>query len=599
MKKSGIILFFVFMYRCVSAQYCGSPDTLGCNLLAVPDSVGLYPAPDSFPPLLNNFLTAATIQFRNFDTLLFGSQVLPVYSLTWDTIENLPPGLCWSTDKANNTYGRGEAGCIHIRGLACGPTGQYKLSTLVTVDIGIPVETAGDPGGLGYLVRLENPGDAVVPLDGAQTDSMPFIPYGGICQNLAPLTVSLGGDQTVCQGSVVTFNPVVSGGQPPYTYQWQYTGSSIVCPSCVNASSTVTVNSTYILVATDAGGEYGSDTVQYTVTGSAYNFQISAPEPSTFCGGGTVTITGHAIDSVGLQWYNGSSLLSGDTNSVLTVSDVSGTYYLVYTEAGVCQATSNVISLVFYDTTAVTITSLNSDTFCVGGATTLVANAIGTGLSYAWMANDSNLNYTNAALSANSAGYYRVIVTNGAGCRDTSLGVLLVASPNLPPIVAYTQFSNDTVCNNASEIVLTGGQPTGGYYSGSGVTDTLFNPFAATVGPNFIYYSYTDSTGCGNFAFDTIDVLLCTDISDISDATTAKIFPNPVSDEVTIQSGLLALSGVSVSLYNIAGQLIPVTYLRRGTEQISLNTSALPAGWYWVQLIAKGLVGGNKFIKTD
>ena len=599
MKKLSIILFFVCIYRCVSAQYCGSPDTLGCNSLSIPDSVGLYPSPDSFPPLLNNFLTAATIQFRNFDTLLFGSQVLPVYSLTWDTIENLPPGLCWSTDKVNNTYGRGEGGCIHIRGLACGPTGQYKLSTLVTVDIGIPVETDGDPGGLGYKLRLENPGDAIVPLDATQTDSMPFIAYGGVCQNLAPLTVNLGGDLTVCQGSIVTFNPLVSGGQPPYTYQWQYVGSNIVCPSCVNASSTITVNSTYILVATDAGGKYGSDTVQYTVTGTAYNFQISAPEPSTFCGGGTVTITGNAIDSVGFQWYNGASVMGGYTSPVLTVSNVSGAYYLIYTEPGVCQATSNIINLVFFDTTFVTITSLNSDTFCVGGATTLVANANGTGLRYAWMADGTSLNYTSASLSANNAGYYQVIVTNGAGCADTSSGVLLVASPNLPPPVTYSQFSNDTVCNNASEIVLAGGQPTGGYYSGSGVTDTLFNPFAATIGLNLIYYSYTDSTGCGNFAFDTIDVLLCTGISDINETTTTRIFPNPVSDEVTIQSGLLALAEVSVSLYNITGERIVVNYLRRSTEEISLNTNSLAAGWYCVQLKAKGLVSSSKFIKTD
>jgi hypothetical protein len=147
--------------------------------------------------------------------------------------------------------------------------------------------------------------------------------------------------------------------------------------------------------------------------------------------------------------------------------------------------------------------------------------------------------------------------------------------------------------------VLAGGQPTGGYYSGSGVTDTLFNPFAATIGLNLIYYSYTDSTGCGNFAFDTIDVLLCTGISDINETTTTRIFPNPVSDEVTIQSGLLALAEVSVSLYNITGERIVVNYLRRSTDEISLNTNSLAAGWYCVQLKAKGLVSSSKFIKTD
>ena len=597
-KKSilAILLLSFFFYRS-SAQYCGSPDTVTCNATGISDTAGLYPSPIDFPPLLNNFLTNTTIYFRNFDTIFFGNQVLPVYSLKWDTIQNLPPGLCWSTNKTNNTFNRAEAGCIHIRGLACGSTGQYKLSTLVTVDIGIPVETDGDPGGLKYFLRLQNPGDAMVEVDTTQKDSVPFIPYGGGCQNLTPLVVSLGADQTVCAGSIVTFYPQVSGGQTPYTYYWQYSGGSITCPSCENASSTVNQNSTFILKVTDASGAYGYDTINYTVTGTAFNFAVSATQPTTFCGGGSSTITSNAAGGLIYQWYNGNNAIAGETSASLNVIDSTGAYYLVYNEGSVCRATSNIVHLTFFDTTAVTITSLGSDTFCVGGSVSLIANAMGNGLSYNWLLNDSSLGNTSPAIALSNQGFVRVAVTNLAGCIDTSAGVLVVASPNFPPFVSYSQFADDTLCNNAQVITLAGGQPAGGYYSGYGVTDTFFNPANSHAGLNLVYYTYTDNTGCGNSVYDSVYVLICTGISETVAGRTIRLYPNPALDEVIIESEQFSEPTSNVLLYDVTGRAIG-TYCKLNTDQSRIfDIHNLSPGCYWFAITINGNRTCKQFIK--
>jgi hypothetical protein len=598
-KKTVVLIFSFCVFQCASAQYCVLPDSFTCVTAGVPDSPGLYPPADSFPSFYNNFLSSEIIHFRNFDTILFGNEVLPVYSLRWDTIENLPQGLCWSTDRINNTYGTGEAGCIHIGGLACGPTGQYKLSTLVTVDIGIPVETDGDPGGLKYFLRLQTYGAPDIPVDTTQTDSMPFISYGGICQTLTPPVVSLGADQTVCAGSIVTFNPVVSGGQPPYTYLWQSTGNTIICATCANPSVMVTQNSIYVLKVTDASGGFGLDTVNYAVTGTSYNFQITATQPYVFCGGGIVTVSASPNDSVSFQWFNNGVSLAGETGNTLTVTDTSGAYDLVYTEAGICQATSNFIHLLFFDTTAVSIASAGSDTICVGGAVTLLANALGTGLNYVWLANDSNLNYPATSLSVVNAGAYQVVVTNAEGCVDTSSAVLVVASPNLPTTLSYSQFVDDTVCNNASTIMLSGAQPDGGYYSGTGVSGGMFNPFAANAGLNFVYYNYTDSTGCGSSVYDTIVVLLCTDIKEVGVLADIELYPNPGSERITVQSDVLTRADVTVAVFDIAGKRLLVGYQRVGGDKISLDINSLASGSYLVQLLLEGRQVSGRFVKIE
>jgi hypothetical protein len=598
-KKPGVIIFFVFVFHGVSAQYCVPRDSFICVAAAVPDSAGLYPPVDSFPSFYNNFLTSATLQFRNFDTILFGTEVLPVYSLTWDTIENLPPGLCWTTSEANNTFAQGAAGCIHFSGLACGPTGQYKLSTLVTLDIGVLVETDGDPGGLGYMVRLQNYDSTNIPVDTTQTDSMPFIPYGGICQTLTPPVVSLGGDQTVCAGSIVTFNPVVTGGQPPYSYLWQSAGSIIICSTCANPSVAMDLDSKYLLKVTDASGGFAYDSVLYTIAGTAYNFQVTATEPDIFCGGGTAAISANPNDSVSFQWFGNGNSLAGETNRMLTVTDSSGAYYLVYTEAGICQATSNIINLLFYDTTAVSILSGASDTICIGAAVTLSANAVGNGLSYGWLVNGSNLNYPAISLSANSGGSYQVMVTNAVGCTDTSVAVLVVASPNLPPALTYDQFIDDTLCNNAVAITLSGAQPAGGYYSGTGVSNGIFNPFAANAGPNFVYYNYTDSTGCGNSVFDTIVVLLCTGIQEVDVQDDITLYPNPGVEQLTVESDILKRADARFFVFDITGKRLAVSYKRIGNNKITLDISTLSPGCYLVQLSVDGEELSRRFVKME
>ncbi|HQG73007.1 hypothetical protein, partial [Tenuifilum sp.] len=47
-------------------------------------------------------------------------------------------------------------------------------------------------------------------------------------------------------------------------------------------------------------------------------------------------------------------------------------------------------------------------------------------------------------------------------------------------------------------IALDGGSPTGGVYSGNGVSGSTFDPAAAGAGTHTITYTYTDGNGCVN-----------------------------------------------------------------------------------------------------
>jgi hypothetical protein len=170
MKKVIFTLFSATMlFAGANAQYCGNSGSTVCTPSGTLTQPGLSPVSDSLPSVVNGTAPNTVIQFKNFDTFAFGGQTVTVNNLTVDTLRNLPSGLCWATNKANNTWANQEDGCIKISGTACDNPGQYKLKIIVTADIGVPIQTDADAAGLKYFVRLINSGDAEVAVDTNQT----------------------------------------------------------------------------------------------------------------------------------------------------------------------------------------------------------------------------------------------------------------------------------------------------------------------------------------------------------------------------------------------------------------------------------------------
>jgi len=156
-------------YLGASAQYCGGSGPGVCQPSGTLTEPGLSPSSDSLPAVVNGAATSQTIQFKNFNTFFFSNQTVTVNTLRIDTISNIPSGLCWRTNKTDNTFGNQEDGCILVSGIPCSAPGQYKLRIIVTADIGFEVQTNADAAGLKYYVRCVNSGDNVPAVDTFQT----------------------------------------------------------------------------------------------------------------------------------------------------------------------------------------------------------------------------------------------------------------------------------------------------------------------------------------------------------------------------------------------------------------------------------------------
>ncbi len=102
---------------------------------------------------------------------------------------------------------------------------------------------------------------------------------------------------------------------------------------------------------------------------------------------------------------------------------------------------------------------------------------------------------------------------------------------NALPTVTLANFT--PVCVDAAPFTLSGGSPTGGVYSGTGVSGDTFDPAAAGAGKHTITYTYTDSNGC--VSSDTASIV----VNALPTVTLADFTP------VCVDAALFTLSGGS------------------------------------------------------
>ncbi|HQW23270.1 MAG TPA: SBBP repeat-containing protein, partial [Bacteroidia bacterium] len=146
--------------------------------------------------------------------------------------------------------------------------------------------------------------------------------------------------------------------------------------------------------------------------------------------------------------------------------------------------------------------SVFQNTICNGASTLLHSSPNAT--SYSWSPANGLSSLTDSVVSAapTSTTIYTVTASNGSGC--TASQTLTITVNQLPTV---TLSSPATVCDNSAPVTLTTGSPSGGTYSGTGVSAGAFNPATAGIGTTTLTYSYTNVNNCTASATAPISVI--------------------------------------------------------------------------------------------
>jgi hypothetical protein len=270
-------------------------------------------------------------------------------------------------------------------------------------------------------------------------------------------------DLTVSQGNNATFSVQATGQN--LSYQWKRNGVDIS-----NArNSSYTVSSTSIATAGEYSVVVSSDNGSQPVTSRAAKLIVTFPLADLTINENTSPVLSVSVTGTGLkyQWFKDGMPLRGQTNSTLTLKDITvdqaGTYSVEVTDANgnkfTSQSSSVTVNAVLPE---ITTQPSNVSVYTAGNATMRVM-VKGAGHSYQWKKNGEPIpGETRNTLSLSDiilvdAGEYSVSVTNSVGTitsRSARLRVLTSNSNNQGGATARPTITS----HPASQTVADGGR---------------------------------------------------------------------------------------------------------------------------------------------
>lgn len=401
------------------------------------------------------------------------------------------------------------------------------------------------------------------------------------CSNADTVTVNISQNPYLDTINVVSTFPLcngdangsvsisAAGGVSPYTYSWSTTATTSTITGLTAGSYTYTI--------TDAAGCTRTDFINL-IDPPVLTSTITATNASCF---------GSADGSAMIATTGGNSnctyLWSTNATGASINGLVAGTYTCVATDINGCSVT-NSVSITEPTQLQLSVTDPSNPTSCsVNDGYIDMATSGGTpGYSYLW----SN-SATTEDITGLGGGVYSLTVTDTNGCSAT-VSVTLSA-PNAPS--ATLVLTDTLLCEQPGAITLSGGSPSGGTWSGPGVSGNQFDPMAAGAGIHAIIYTIYDSlSGCTGFATDTIEVVNCVGTNELA-FNKVSIYPNPTNGTLIVET---ASAGSTIEIINISGQIL--TTVNVTGVRIELNLSAFEDGVYFVRVINDNSVNTERVL---
>jgi hypothetical protein len=344
--------------------------------------------------------------------------------------------------------------------------------------------------------------------------------------------------------------------------------------STFNTGMTSVGTYTYYVNATENGCTGPAITVALEIL-TAPMATISASANPSACGlsDGSATATG------GSTYLWGANAASQTTATATGLA--AGVYYVTVYE-GTC---FDVNSVTLTDPGAPTVILLVDNSYICPGTT---ATFTGTGATeYEFFINgvSQGAASTNAIFTTNTIQDGDQVICNGSTSGCTGVSAPINMTVYIPETVTFempwpvgTQYGQDTLCWEDVNYTLTGVNPTGGVFSGTGVTAGEFNPINATPGTwTVITYTYDDANGCVVTAMDSVYTDICLGASLDGLAAGISVYPNPSNGVVYVKSA----SPVHYQVTSVDGRLIRNNDINR-TESV-LDMSDVAKGVYFIR----------------
>ncbi len=364
-------------------------------------------------------------------------------------------------------------------------------------------------------------------------------------------SVSAGGPTIFCQGGSVLLTSNAATDN-----QWYK--DNILINGATNPTYSATMAGDYTVIVTINGCSSTSNALTVTVNPIPTASSINAGTSTTFCEGGSVTLTSSV--AMGNQWYKDGMLIGGATAQTY-VATTTGSYTVEVTSSGCPSELSNPIPVVVNLNPNAPVVASIVQPYCLsGGGTSLGDITLTTVVGEQYNIDGSPFQTSGSFLSI-SPGTYQIRARSADLCISNPTSVTIDPRPSLPTLQTVTLGGGGAYCSGSAGVPLTLGSSQIGvnYQIKIGGSD-IGLPVAGTG----FALDMGLQTAIGTYVVHaTIAATVC--VSIMAQTPTLSVSPLPLAQTVTGGGGYcVGGSGVVVGL---GGSQVGVDY------QLKINGS--------------------------
>ncbi|HWS72503.1 MAG TPA: IPT/TIG domain-containing protein, partial [Thermoanaerobaculia bacterium] len=343
-------------------------------------------------------------------------------------------------------------------------------------------------------------------------------------------TITPGGPTTFCAGGNVTLTSSSATGN-----QWYLDGNPI--GGATNQQYVASLNGSYTVVVTASGCPSApSSATAVTVNPAPATPTITPGGPTTFCTGGSVTLTSSSAS--GNQWSLNGNPIGGETNQTY-VATASGNYSVVVTSSGCPSAPSAATTVTVNPIPATPVIGTGGPTtFCAGGNVDLVSSSAS---GNQWFLNGNPIGgATNQTYNATASGSYTVIVTT-SGCTSAASAPTVVTVNPAPSTPTITPGGPTTFCAGGN-VALNSSSASGNqwFLNGNPIGGATNQQYTASVAGDYSVVVTTSGCPSAPSAVRTVTI-------------------NPIPN-ATITAPASAASGSTGNIGSVANAGVGATY---------------------------------------
>lgn len=274
--------------------------------------------------------------------------------------------------------------------------------------------------------------------------------------------------------------------------------------------ATITPTTTFQTVTTQSGRYYSFS----ATAGCTYTFSHCPADGGSVPAGTDPILTISDVNNI-FQDDNDDGGCGNNGAKLVWTAPATGTYRIHHEKCCCSQVGASNFATMAYKVECPCIAGVASaapTSLCAGGSTVLTLTGQSAGAGFQWQVSTDSVNYSNISGAITTpwtygplvAGSYwfRVIVNcTGVGNTvgsDTTIQNVKVVVNQLPTVIFPPQ--GTVMCCNSAPLTLNTATPTGGTYTGTGVSGNVFSPNGICNTTNTITYTYTDGNGCTNTA---------------------------------------------------------------------------------------------------